>query len=66
MSLYFGIHPHRTEVPQSIIDLTPQIERVLLENNWVRQGELIVVVGGTKLGEPGRSNAIVLHRIGGY
>ncbi|MEX2671476.1 MAG: pyruvate kinase [Phycisphaeraceae bacterium] len=64
MAMYFGIIPRYMEVPQSITQLTPRLETLLLEDELVERDETILIIAGTRLGSPGRSNAIVIHRIG--
>lgn len=65
MALYFGILPRPMRAPPTMDKLAPRVERLLLSEGLAAQGDTILIVGGTALGEPGRSNGIVMHRVGG-
>ena len=63
-ALYFGITARTMPVPDSLEDLVPAIDRMLLESGSLEANDRILIVGGTALGAPGAANAVVVHRVG--
>ncbi len=61
MALLYGIHPRKMDVPQSLTELAPKVQRLLLTLKLVDTGDSILIVGGTRLAKRGRSNAIMIH-----
>lgn len=62
-ALYFGVIARTMPVPESLDQLIPAIDRLLLGHEMLEPGDPILIVGGTALGHPGAANAIVVHRV---
>jgi pyruvate kinase len=63
MAMFYGVTPMRMESPRSLSDLVPRVQRLLMDKNMACVGDTILVVGRTRLGQRGQSNAIMVHRI---
>ncbi|MDH3583458.1 MAG: pyruvate kinase, partial [Phycisphaerae bacterium] len=64
MSLYYGVRPHWMQVPDNLNDLTLDVDDLLRQRHLAETGDRILILGGTALGAPGQSNALVLHEVG--
>jgi len=62
-SLMWGTEAALVPMKGQTIDLTTAAERVLVDGNWVEQGDRIVIVSGMPGGQGG-TNRIMVHRVG--
>ncbi|MEM9065968.1 MAG: pyruvate kinase [Planctomycetota bacterium] len=66
MALLSNVSPIRREPPESgrLSDWTDEVEHDLLERNWVKPGDLVVLAAGKPLGNPRAVNTIATLVIG--
>lgn len=64
MNLYRGITPILIQPSDRSEDLVAQAERELVRLGIGREGDVVVFVGGTKLGTAGNINSLKVRRIG--
>jgi pyruvate kinase len=63
MCLHYGVIPRCRAVPEDIGQFKKLVEKLIIENNWAKVGERIVLVSGHPLGATGTTNAILVHAI---
>jgi pyruvate kinase len=63
MGLYYGTYPMRVDHIEEITHLAPKVEPMIVEAGLANPGDLILIVSGTTLGQPGKSDAILIHQI---
>ncbi len=63
MGLYYGVDAHRTDAPEHTRDVLALAARTAVEHALARPGDCIAVVSGRPIGEPGRTNTLVIHEI---
>ena len=63
MCLHYGVIPRCREIPKDIEQFTKLVEKLIVESNWAKVGERIVLVSGHPLGATGTTNAILVHTI---
>ncbi len=64
MCLYYGVLPVQAARPSDDNEMLAALDRLFVERRLVENGDLIVVVAGTHLREPGATNALLLHLVG--
>jgi pyruvate kinase len=64
MCLYYGVQPRQTEAPEHTREVLKLAEQELRKLHLAERGDRIVVVSGRPIGRPGRTNTLVVHRIG--
>jgi pyruvate kinase len=63
MALYWGVLPHTmTQIPTTD-ERVDEAERRLKAEGLVKTGERIVILSGTRIGEPGGTNLMKLHQV---
>lgn len=64
MALYWGVVPMLIERKESTLETVQAMEGLLRQEGWVKTGDVVAIVSGTPMWEPGTVNALKLHRIG--
>ena len=63
MCLHYGVIPCCRSIPEDIRQFTSMVDKLIIENNWARPGDKIILVAGQPLGAPGTTNSINVHNI---
>ncbi len=64
MALHYGVIPQEMPAPRDASDLVGRIDRLVLQREFAKLGDRIVIVAGPTLGTPGVMNSVVLHTVG--
>lgn len=64
LSMLYGICPIFLEQPESSQEFFKNVDRLLLDNEWAEEGDLLVFVLGEPITKMGITNEIVLHYVG--
>jgi pyruvate kinase len=64
MALYWGVTPHTMQQIAHTDERVDEAERRLKAEGLVKPGEKIVILSGTRIGQPGGTNLIKLHEVG--
>ena len=64
MALLYGVWPVYIQRPKNSSDLLSKVDACLLEHEWARAGDALVVVKSAPLGTPGVTNTIRIHYVG--
>lgn len=64
MALYWGVLPHTMQQIDQTDERVHEAERRLKAEGLVKTGERIVILSGTRIGQPGGTNLIKLQKIG--
>jgi len=64
LALSWGIMPILSPVVSHTDQMVLQVDRLLIERGWCRNGDTVVIVAGSPPGIPGSTNAVRVHRIG--
>jgi pyruvate kinase len=64
MALYWGVRPHTMPQIEQTDARVDAAERRLRTEGLVKAGERIVILSGTRIGQPGGTNLIKLHEVG--
>ena len=64
MNLLFGVHPVLMPQPKNAEDWLNQLDLLLLDKRWSREGDPIVIAKGDPLGTSGVTNKIRIHYVG--
>jgi pyruvate kinase len=64
LSLSWGIETFKTAPVQHTDEMVTQVDEALLKIGRVREGDLVVIIGGSPPGIPGSTNALRIHRMG--
>jgi pyruvate kinase len=64
MALYWGIRPYTTPQIEQTDARVEEAERHSKSEGLVKTGEKIVILSGTRVGQPGGTNLIKLHEVG--
>jgi pyruvate kinase len=64
LALSWGIETFKTESVEHTDEMVKQVDDALLRIGRVREGELVVIIGGSPPGIPGSTNALRIHRMG--
>ncbi|HWQ03313.1 MAG TPA: pyruvate kinase [Candidatus Nitrosotenuis sp.] len=65
LSLLWGVTPRRIEHVDNIDSLAQLAEKRLLEEGYVKRGDVVGIIAGTPLGRRGTTNFLKLHTIEG-
>jgi len=63
MCLHYGVIPRCRAIPKDIEHFTQLVDQLIVESNWARAGEKIVLVAGQPIGAAGTTNAIIVHSL---
>ncbi len=64
MALFYGVLPALANRPADDNDMLAQIDQTFVEQGLADRSDLIVVLAGTRLREPGATNALLIHLVG--
>ncbi len=64
MALYWGVRPYTMPQIEQTDARVDEAERRLKTEGLVKTGERIVILSGTRIGQPGGTNLIKLHEVG--
>jgi pyruvate kinase len=64
LALTWGVETFLTETPRHTDDYAKTVDRILLANGRLVEGERVVIVAGSPPGIPGSTNALRVHRGG--
>ncbi len=64
MSILFGIWPIAMPLPELTITFIENIDALILERNWAKTGDPIVILLGQPFGRPGLTNDLRIHYVG--
>jgi pyruvate kinase len=64
LALTWGVETFLTETPRHTDDYAKTVDRILLANGRLAEGERVVIVAGSPPGIPGSTNALRVHRGG--
>lgn len=64
LALSWGIEAFIAEHVDHTDEMVKQVDRMLLEQERCRRGDLVIIVAGSPPGIPGSTNAMRVHRIG--
>lgn len=64
MALYWGVHPYTMSQIDQTDERVNEAERRLRTEGLVKTGERIVILSGTRIGQPGGTNLIKLQEVG--
>jgi pyruvate kinase len=64
MALYWGVRPYRMPQLEQTDLRVEEAERRLKAEGHIKAGEKIVILSGTRVGQPGGTNLIKLHQVG--
>ena len=64
MALYYGVFPVRLPRSDPVRQMTRDVDRVLLERGLAAPGDMIVILTGAHLRQPGATNALLIHLVG--
>ncbi|WP_106537274.1 pyruvate kinase [Haloactinopolyspora alba] len=64
LALSWGIEAFVAEHVDHTDEMVKQVDRMLLEQDRCRRGDLVIIVAGSPPGIPGSTNAMRVHRIG--
>ena len=63
MTLSWGVHTHMTPEFYNQEDMVDAVDRFLRQRDMIEVGERIVIVSGSPMGVPGKTNNLRVHRI---
>ena len=64
MALYWGVIPHTMRQIAQTDERIEEVERRLKTEGLATTGQRIVILSGTRIGQPGETNLMKLHKIG--
>jgi pyruvate kinase len=64
LSIVYGVRAVLAPQLASTDEMLATMDRILLEQGWLQQGDQVVFVAGLPIGQPGATNFLKLHRIG--
>jgi pyruvate kinase len=64
LALSWGIETFKVSPVEHTDEMVYQVDEHLLKINRVKEGEYVVIIGGSPPGIPGSTNALRIHRIG--
>jgi len=65
MALYYGVVPVRLPHSDDVPAMLGEVDRMLLDRRLAAEGDMVVVVAGTRLEEPGATNSLLIHLVKG-
>ncbi len=63
LALWWGVWPHCLEMRDTTEELIDVVEKRLLEDKLIQQGEYVVIMGGLPVASRARTNFVKLHRV---
>ncbi|MBE3559258.1 MAG: pyruvate kinase [Ktedonobacteraceae bacterium] len=63
LALWWGVWPHCIGLRGTTEDLIDAVEKRLLEDTPIREGEYVVIMGGLPVASRARTNFVKLHRV---
>lgn len=64
MNLLFGVQPIHMALPRNSEEWLHQLDQLMLQQGWAREGDPVVVAKGEPLGTSGVTNKIRIHYVG--
>jgi pyruvate kinase len=64
LALSWGIETFKTTDVEHTDEMVRQVDEHLLKINRVKEGDVVVIIGGSPPGIPGSTNALRIHRMG--
>ncbi len=64
LAVNYGVTPILAPDVSSTDEMLCQMDRVLVEGGYLKQGQLVVFLAGQPVGRPGTTNLMKLHRVG--
>lgn len=64
LTLKWGVQPYVAEKPESTDDMFNVAARFVVEENYAKEGDLIVITAGVPVGESGTTNLMKIQMIG--
>ena len=64
MSIMYGIWPMYKELPDQTITFLKDLDDLLIQQEWAKNGDPIVIVLGQPFGRPGLTNDLRIHYVG--
>jgi len=61
MAMYYGVLPVQLDRKRNIPAMLSDVDALLLDRDLVSTGDLIVVIDGTRLEQPGATSGLLLH-----
>jgi pyruvate kinase len=65
LAVNYGVTPILAPDVSSTDEMLAQMNRTVVERGYLRQGQLVVFLAGQPVGQPGTTNLMKLHRVGG-
>lgn len=63
MAMYYGVVPVRMKRNPAVPAMLHEIDSMIIQKKLAEPGDLIVVIAGTHLDEPGSTNALLIHLV---
>ncbi len=63
LALNYGVIPVSCPQPANTQAMLDQLDRTLIDNGWVKQGDTIIVIAGTRYQQTGGNNALLIHTV---
>ena len=64
LALSWGVEPYKTELVSTTDEMVRQADAIIINQNKVKKGELVIIVAGSPPGIPGSINAMRVHKVG--
>jgi len=64
MAIHYGILPHEAPRPASTHELIESVERLVVQQDYARRGDRILIVAGWSAAMPDTMNTMTLHTVG--
>ena len=64
LSVNYGVMPILAPDVSTTDEMLAQMDRVMVEGGYLREGQLVVFLAGQPVGRPGTTNLMKLHRVG--
>jgi pyruvate kinase len=64
LAMAWGIQPMLVPMVHHTDEMTEQVDRTLLENRLVSEGDLVVIAAGSPPGQAGSTNSLKVHKVG--
>ena len=64
LALSWGVEPYKTELVSTTDEMVRQADSIIINQNKVKKGELVIIVAGSPPGIPGSINAMRVHKVG--
>jgi len=63
LSVIYGVRSVGTEMVPATDEMMTQMDRMLIDLKWARQGDLVICVSGQPVGLPGTTNMMKVHTV---